>query len=420
MIACADCGSAQVVPRLPPRGVAECHRCGRQLGGGPGRGIDPPLALSLGVLLLAVPAANLPFFRLDIREALRGESELLWSVSDLYWGDWLLLSIGFLLAALALPVLRSLLLVLVLGALRLGRQGGAPQWTGRVFRWAEDLRPWAMPEVLVAAAAITYARTQLFGEVRIEIGAWCYLAFSVVAVAADRLLDRRAVWRRLTPPGCPGEEDPASAGGEAGVPCDACELLLPSSFSGEPCPRCDQTVHRRRADRFGLSAALVLAGFILIVPGYAYPMSWDLLPDGIREHTVASVIAQLFDHGSWHFGLVITGLGFVLPISLLTALAGLLAAVRHPTRRRLRDRTRAYRILHEAGRWPLTLPFVAALSAPLVDFTGIADSHVGPGATPFFLAMVAGILAVLLFDPRLMWDAAERLPASGAGAEEAA
>ena len=51
-------------------------------------------------------------------------------------------------------------------------------------------------------------------------------------------------------------------------------------------------------------------------------------------------------------------------------------------------------------------PFIAAIAAPIVDFRGIDDIVAGPGATPLFLLIALLILAVRLFEPRLMWKAA--------------
>jgi paraquat-inducible protein A len=84
----------------------------------------------------------------------------------------------------------------------------------------------------------------------------------------------------------------------------------------------------------------------------------------------------------------------------------MLATVRFPTKRGLVLRTRVYRVLHRLVRWPMVIPFIAAIAAPIVDFRGIDDIVTGPGATPLFLLIALIMLAMRLFEPRMMWKTA--------------
>jgi paraquat-inducible protein A len=84
----------------------------------------------------------------------------------------------------------------------------------------------------------------------------------------------------------------------------------------------------------------------------------------------------------------------------------LLARVRFPNPRGLLLRTRVYRVLHHLMRWPMIIPFIAALAAPIVDFRGIDDIVAGPGATPLFMVIALVMLGVRLFEPRMMWKTA--------------
>ena len=74
-----------------------------------------------------------------------------------------------------------------------------------------------------------------------------------------------------------------------------------------------------------------------------------------------------------------------------------------PSKRGLVWRTRIYRVLHRLARWPMIIPFVAAIAAPIVKFRGIDDIVAGPGATPLFMIIALLMLAVRFFEPRLMW-----------------
>ena len=87
----------------------------------------------------------------------------------------------------------------------------------------------------------------------------------------------------------------------------------------------------------------------------------------------------------------------------LLGLIWLFARVRFPHKRGLVIRTRVYRILHRLVRWPIIIPFIAAIAAPIINFQGIDDIVAGPGATPLFAIIALLMLAIRLFEPRLMW-----------------
>ena len=124
---------------------------------------------------------------------------------------------------------------------------------------------------------------------------------------------------------------------------------------------------------------------------------------GVIEHTVLGTVQLLADRGYWQFGIVVLFAGVVIPAIEILGLIWLFARVRFPSRRGLVRRTRVYRILHRLVRWPMIIPFIAAIAAPIVKYRGIDDIVAGPGATPLFAIITLLMLAVRLFEPRMMW-----------------
>jgi len=127
------------------------------------------------------------------------------------------------------------------------------------------------------------------------------------------------------------------------------------------------------------------------------------------EHTVFGTVQLLADRGYWQFGVVVLVAGVVIPITELAGMLWLLFRVRFPSRRGLVRRTRAYRVLHRLARWPMIIPFIAAIAAPIVNFKGIDSIATGPGATPLFMVIALIMLAVRVFEPRMMWKTAGEL-----------
>jgi paraquat-inducible protein A len=384
------------VPLLPPRGSASCQRCGRILDRNAGLGTDVTFACAAATFLLLPPAVFLPLMHSTIKQLVYGESRLVSSVPVIYSEVWFPLAFGFLFFAFLFPAFRALFLVLVLGSIRFGwpiRQ------RGRIFRWSERLRMWSMTDVVVIAGLASYFRAAIPAEVSVRAGAWCYMLVAALALTADRTLDRRGVWNAILP------DSNASPEGHI-ASCGSCELALASREPGEPCPRCGATLDVNVARRFAPAVAAVVAALPLCLPAYTASVLVNDQLTAVMEHTVLGTVQLMADYGYWQFGVVVLVAGVLIPLCELIGMSWLLVRVRFPRRKGLVLRTRVYRVLNRLMRWPMIIPFIAAIAAPIVDFRGIDDIVAGPGATPLFAVIALMMLAVRLFEPRLMWTTA--------------
>jgi paraquat-inducible protein A len=395
-ITCADCGSTQSIPSLPPRATAECHRCDRLLARRTGAGFDVPLACAAAVFTLMPPAVFMPLMDSSIKNLVFGESRLVSSVPVIYSEVWFPFAFGFLFFAFLFPALRALFQILVLGSLRWGWR----IWQrGRLFRWSDELRVWSMTDVVVIAGLIAYFRADMSADVQIRVGAWCYLTVAALVVIGERTIDRRAVWNAILP-------DLTSFPDRHIASCDSCEMAVLSRRSGDPCPRCGSRLDRDVAPRFTPALGAVAAVIPLCIPAYAASIMINDQLTGVLEHTVIGTVQLLADRGYWQFGVVVLFAGIVIPFLEIAGLLWLLARVRFPRKKGLVLRTRTYRVLHRLVRWPMIIPFIAAIAAPIIDFRGIDDIVAGPGATPLFMVITLLLFAVRLFEPRLMWKTA--------------
>ena len=395
-ITCADCGSTQVVPALTGPGVAECHRCDRVLARRSGAGIEGSFALAAAILALLPPAVFLPLMASTIKHLVYGESRLVTSVPVIYSEVWFPFAFGFLFFAFLFPMIRALLQVIVFGSIRFGWH--IPN-RGQLFRWSEELRLWSLTDVVVIAGVVAYFRASISASVEIGIGAWTYVFVAFLSLVADRLLDRRAVWNAILP-------DPAAVMPANAVSCDVCEMTMTSARSGEACPRCGETLDHRIAPRWIPAVAAIGAAIPLCFPAYAGSVMVNQQLTAFLEHTVFGTVQLLADRGYWQFGVVVLIAGVVIPMAELAGMFWLLGRVRFPSSKGLVRRTRLYRVLHRLARWPMIIPFIAALAAPIVSFKGIDDIETGPGATPLFAVIALIMLAVRLFEPRMMWKTA--------------
>ena len=392
-ITCADCGEMQFIPPVPPGGAAECHRCDRELVRHSRAGFGLTLACAALVLFFLPPAFLLPLMDSSFKQLLFQESRLVTSVPVIYSEVWFPFAFGFFFFAFLFPALRALFQLFVLGSLKLG----FTLWQrGRMFRWSEELRMWSLTDVVVIAFAVAYFRASIPAEVVLRAGAYFYIAIAIIAFVGDRALDRRKVWNAILPDldTFPDRRLPS---------CDVCEMAVDYRRSGDPCPRCGSRLDRDIAPRVAPSIGAVAAAIPLCLPAYSAAIMVNDQLTGVLEHTVLGTVQLLADRGYWQFGIVVLFAGVAIPFMEIVGLLWLLARVRFPKTRGLVIRTRVYRVLHRLVRWPMILPFIAAIAAPIVKYRGIDDIVAGPGATPLFAIIALLMLAVRLFEPRLMW-----------------
>jgi paraquat-inducible protein A len=395
-ITCADCGSTQTVPDLPPGASAGCHRCDRQLAHRTRANVDVPLATATATFVMLPPAVFMPLMDSTIRNLVFEESRLVSSVGTIYTEVWFPFAFGFLFFAFLFPAIRAALIVVVLASLRWDWK----VWQrGRIFRWSEELRLWSMTDVVVIAGVIAYYRASIPADVAVRLGAWCYLTVAILVFLTDRTLDRRAIWNAILP-------DLTSFPDRHVASCDGCEMAVKNRRSGDPCPRCGSTLDRDVNRRVMPALAALAAAIPLALPAYGAAIMVNDQLTSVLEHTVLGTVQLFADRGYWQGGVIVLIAGFVIPVVELIGLLWLLGRVRFPSRNGLVLRTRAYRILHRMVRWPMVIPFIAAIAAPIVDFRGIDDIVAGPGATPLFMVITLTIVAVWRFEPKLMWKMA--------------
>ncbi|MBV9116642.1 MAG: paraquat-inducible protein A [Acetobacteraceae bacterium] len=395
IIACPDCGTIQHVPKLGQWTRLLCCRCGKVLERTAGRSIDAALALSFTTFLLWFPANLATLMTLNIAGIER--SSRLGSGAVEMWNEgWLMLAVVVALQGCILPFFRFGLLAAALASIRLNRQG---PWTGRIFRWAEHLDLWSMPDVFLFGAAIGYSRVAVRIPVTIEAGGWCLIAAAFFTMMTRASLDRQAVWRCISRP-----DSPVSG---PRLACTECDLVLPIAMSGQRCPRCLARLSRRKRDAVSRAAALVIAGFPLYIISNWFPMSVQL-GLGMRENqTIAWGVMQLVDAGFWPLAAIIFTASIVIPLGKLISLSWLLWSVHHHSARRLRTKTRLFRFVEEVGRWSNIDVFTIAIFMPIMQIGGLLSIRAGTGAPAFLSVIVMTMFAARLFDPRLLWDQGE-------------
>ncbi len=196
------------------------------------------------------------------------------------------------------------------------------------------------------------------------------------------------------------------------VSCHACgrlsRLVSVAIDHHQHCPRCGAALHQRRSHSVSRTWALVLAAFILYIPANVLPVMTVIQFGSGDPHTILGGVVELFVSGMWPLAALVFFASILVPMLKLIGLTYLLITVQRKSRRRLRDRTVLYRIVEGVGRWSMIDIFMISILVALVRLGAVATIEAGPGATYFGAVVVLTMIAAMTFDPRLIWDAAEK------------
>lgn len=396
VLACPACGTIQTMPPPPQRAEVTCRTCGQVLEDTRGRSLDAGLACAFATLLLLFPANFLPVLTLHMA-GITDSTHLASGVLTAWRQDWPIVACVLGLQGVVLPFVYFTMLTVTLLAIRMGWGQG---WTGIAFRMCERLDRWAMVDVLAIGFGVGYGRVASQAPVRIETGGWCFLAAAFMTLFTRAALERRAIWRRLSMP-------PPAAGPDV-VACTSCDLVLPGRMSETRCPRCRAPLHRRFPSSFNVCTALVATSWVLVPISYLMPMSAFWRTGEENPHSILDGVWILFTHGGfWPLGILISLTSIGVPIGKLFGLSWFLISIKQRSSRRLRLKTRIYRVIDEIGRWSNLDPFTVMIFAPMVQFGQLAHINVRGGALAFLSMVVLSMVAARVFDPRMMWDAAQ-------------
>jgi len=182
LLTCHTCGRDHRPTPLAKGDRALCTRCGALLAQGARFGPDSTFIFSVTGLVLAAPAALLPF----IGAAKLGDartSHLLTGVGALWDGGMRMVAVLVLLCGFLLPV--ALLAVLALLHVP-ERFGWHPGGTESLLQAARLMGHWSIPEVQVLAVMVALMKLGSLVDITIGPAFWFYCAMAVSLILAQQ------------------------------------------------------------------------------------------------------------------------------------------------------------------------------------------------------------------------------------------
>jgi paraquat-inducible protein A len=401
---CHDCDLLQRVGPLPPQASAKCPRCGATLFAHKPHGFERAFVLYLAALLLLAIANAFPFLTLKVQGQMQS-SHLISGAIDMYRQGMPEIAVAVILFVVVFPLLKIFIGLAVVGPLTFGRTIPGARAVYRIF---DALHPWAMMEIFLLGVLVAY--TKLIDLATVELGPSliAFVGLILAMIAADSAIDPHDVWERLRR--APRVPAPDRREGRQLVGCHSCQLVsrLPRGPSDHDalCPRCGSSLHRRKPNSIDRTWALLITSALLYIPANVYPvMTFSSLGHG-EPSTIIGGVKELIAANMWPLALIVFVASILVPILKMVFLGYLLISVRRRSRWRLKDRTLIYRIVEAVGRWSMVDVFVVSVLVALVQLGSIAGITPNVGILAFASVVVLTMIAALVFDPRLMWDAA--------------
>jgi len=402
LVQCHACGLLQRNPPVPAGGAVRCVRCDTMLHRHVPDSLNRALALTIAGIILFVVANSFPFLSFEFRGQLT-QTTLVTGVEMLYQEGMWALSLVVFCTSVLVPGLQPALLLIVLLPLKINPAGrGFP----RLFRYMATLTPWGMMDVFMLGILVSVVKLADMATIIPETSLFAFVVLIFVLAAAQASLDGDVAWSRVP---VPDRVHRPPRPGESMRACHVCELVMPEAEADRVqgrlrCPRCGESLHKRKPDSLQRTWALVIAAIVCYLPANLLPTTTVISFGKAQSDTIMSGVIYLFSHGMWPLGLVVFMASVLVPLMKLVILVYLLVSVQLRSTRRLRDRTRLYRITEVVGRWSMVDIFVVTILVALVRLGNLATIEAGPGAVFFAAVVVITMFAAMSFDPRLIWD----------------
>ncbi len=186
--------------------------------------------------------------------------------------------------------------------------------------------------------------------------------------------------------------------------CEVCGQVSP--VREERCSRCDSKLHLRHPESLQRTWALTIAALALYFPANLLPVLKIESFAGDQQNTILSGVIQFWQQGDYPVAIIIFGASVMIPVLKIISIVALCLAARSGNRPR--GMSRLYRITEFVGRWSMVDVFVVAILVAVVQLGSAISIHPGAGAISFAAVVVLTMFAAMSFDPRLIWDAADR------------
>lgn len=174
------------------------------------------------------------------------------------------------------------------------------------------------------------------------------------------------------------------------------------------CTRCRCIVNIRTKSSLKKTVAFLIMAMFLYIPSNLLPMLIFNNFGSATANTIFEGILNLFQERMYGIALIIFVASVVIPVFKIIGLSLLVFAAKYCSYAHIRKYIFLYSLIERIGRWSMLDLFVISVMLTLIHFAPFISVTIGWGTSAFGCVVVLTILAGITFDPRLLWDAAEK------------
>lgn len=192
--------------------------------------------------------------------------------------------------------------------------------------------------------------------------------------------------------------------------CHTCARVAPVALGH--CPRCGARLHLRKPASIQNTIALMGGAIALYIPSHLLPVMTVVELGDVTHNTILGGMMRFWNTGAYPIAIVIFAASILIPFLKIAALSWLCAAAAgwvDPSPTML---GRLYWFTELLGRWSMVDIFVVGILVSVVQIGNYMAITPGPGALAFGGMVMLTMFAAMSFEPRLLWDRLDELPAA--------
>ena len=182
---CHDCG------QVHPAAAGHCPRCGARLHLRKTHSLQRTAALTIGAVLLYLPANLLPVMRVE--SSLKGtqETTILSGVIQFWQSEDYPVALIIFTASVVIPIVKVLsIVILCWGA----RTGASPRALTRLYRVIDRIGRWSMVDVFVVSILVGVVQLGSVMTITAGAGALAFAGVVILTILAVDSFDPRLLW----------------------------------------------------------------------------------------------------------------------------------------------------------------------------------------------------------------------------------
>ncbi|MBV1905174.1 MAG: paraquat-inducible protein A [Pseudomonadales bacterium] len=155
--------------------------------------------------------------------------------------------------------------------------------------------------------------------------------------------------------------------------------------------------------------AWLITSILLYLPANFSPIMRTRFFGQVTDNTILGGVVTLWEHASYPIAIIVFVASVLVPMVKIVVLGWLCLSVQRGSTFALLEKAELYRVTEFIGRWSMIDVFVVSILVALIQLGNVMSILPGIAALAFSAMVVTSMLAAIAFDPRLLWEGANKV-----------